>query len=550
MREARASAKLKSEHVARVLDVAELPDGSPYMVMEYLDGSDLSRVIRKRGQLPVDDAVDYLLQACEAIAEAHSVGIIHRDLKPANLFLTTAADGSATVKVLDFGISKDTSEQVGEEEMQLTRTTAVLGSPYYMAPEQMRSTRTVDARADIYAIGIILYQLVTKAVPFKAGTFVELALMVVTEEPKKPSEHRSDLPPALEAAILRCLRKNPAERFANVAEFAAAVAPFGRAAALGSAERIARTQGAPPPSVERPSLVSALPPPSTAFGVGSGGGSGSGGSLGPALSSGPHPQHPAVSSSDAGTAPSGSSSTDRSAVPPPVTDTLPQQPVVGALPQPVVGALPQPVLGALPRGTASSAPSVPPPASITGSSSITGGGAHAATASTWSGGASGAQPARRTGGRVGIIAGFLMGAVAVAAMIAVLRARTQGAGTEKAAEAPAAAATVTVTATAKVPAGRAAGAARETERDAGSPAPVATTSPEPQARSRVPRSAAVAPPVVAPAPVPPPVVTPAPVAPPAVTQAAVAPVAPPPAAPPPAPPPPPVKKNVLDIDIK
>ncbi len=332
VREARAAVKLKSEHVARVLDVGELPDGSPYMVMEYLDGSDLSRVIRKRGPLPVEDAVDYLLQACEAIAEAHTVGIVHRDLKPANLFLTTAADGSATVKVLDFGISKDTSDQGGEEEMQLTRTTAVLGSPYYMAPEQMRSTRSVDARADLWSIGVILYQLVTKAVPFKAPTFVELALMVVGDEPKKPTDHRPDLPAALEAAILRCIRKNPAERFANVAEFAAAIAPFGRAGALGSAERIARTQGAPPPSVERPSRISALPPPSA---VSSGG---SAGSLGPALSSGPHPvaqapgsgSQPAFASSSDG-APGANASTDRSAVSPPFAPapTMPSH-VVGA----------------------------------------------------------------------------------------------------------------------------------------------------------------------------------------------------------------------------
>src|SRR5580700_4611207 len=187
LREARSAARIRSEHVARVLDVAELPDGAPYMVMEYLDGSDLSRVLRKRGPLPIEDAVDYVLQAGEAIAEAHMAGIVHRDLKPANLFLTTAADGSATVKVLDFGISKDSNETNADEAMALTRTTAVLGSPYYMAPEQMRSTRGVDARADIWSLGIILYQLLTKSVPFKSESFVELALMVVNEEPAPPS---------------------------------------------------------------------------------------------------------------------------------------------------------------------------------------------------------------------------------------------------------------------------------------------------------------------------------------------------------------------------
>ncbi len=403
MREARASAKLKSEHVARVIDVAELPEDrgcAPYMVMEYLEGSDLSRVIRKRGALPFDDAVDYLLQACEAIAEAHSVGIVHRDLKPANLFLTKAADGSASVKVLDFGISKDTSEQVGEEEMALTRTTAVLGSPYYMAPEQMRSTRTVDARADIWSIGVILYQLVTKMVPFKAGGFVELALMVVNDEPKPPSAHRPDLPPALEAAILRCIRKNPADRFANVAELAAAIAGFGRAGAISSAERIARTQGAPMPVIERSSSLSLVPPPPSAISS-----SGSGPqSLGSALSSGPSVNLPSASASNTPPlstsrpavartqpSPSGTIALDtnpsgRAAIPPPATYSAvsaasgssvvgpaPASSVVGAAP--VVGEAPvsgvSHVIGAAPAAgqalnygalphAPSGAPSIPP----------------------------------------------------------------------------------------------------------------------------------------------------------------------------------------------
>lgn len=254
LREARAAARLKSEHVARVLDVGELPNGSPYMVMEYLEGSDLEGVLAQRGPLPVDEAVLHVLQACEAIAEAHAAGIVHRDLKPANLFLTRMPDGSGSVKVLDFGISKDTTEDPTEQSASLTRTTAVLGSPSYMAPEQMRSTRDADARADIWSLGVILYELLTGAVPFVAESFVELALKVISEEPASPRSYRPDLPPALEAAILRCIRKEPQERFPNVGELAAAIAPFGPPEAIAYAERIARVLGMPVPT------LSSLPP--------------------------------------------------------------------------------------------------------------------------------------------------------------------------------------------------------------------------------------------------------------------------------------------------
>ena len=149
LREARAAVRLKSDHVAKIIDVGELENGAPFMVMEYLDGTDLAAAIRAASKIPVATAVDYVLQACEAIAEAHASGVIHRDLKPANLFLTKAADGSPMIKVLDFGISKDAGADAAEQEQGLTKTTAVLGSPSFMAPEQMRSTKSADARADI-----------------------------------------------------------------------------------------------------------------------------------------------------------------------------------------------------------------------------------------------------------------------------------------------------------------------------------------------------------------------------------------------------------------
>ncbi|WP_438010167.1 protein kinase [Sorangium sp. So ce321] len=249
VREARAAVRLKSEHVARVLDVGTLETGAPFMVMEYLEGSDLQQTLRERGPLELEEAVGYVLEACEAIAEAHAAGIIHRDLKPANLFLARGADGSGMVKVLDFGISKalaESSSAGGEPELGLTKTAMVLGSPLYMAPEQMRSARTVDTRADIWSLGAILYQLLTARVPFDATSLSELILMINTEVPPSPSTFRSDLPPGLEAAILRCLEKDVAKRFRSVAELAVAIVDFGPPLALASLERIERTLGLVP----------------------------------------------------------------------------------------------------------------------------------------------------------------------------------------------------------------------------------------------------------------------------------------------------------------
>ncbi|MGK3964455.1 protein kinase [Sorangium sp. So ce118] len=249
VREARAAVRLKSEHVARVLDVGTLETGAPFMVMEYLEGSDLQQTLRERGPLELEEAVGYVLEACEAIAEAHAAGIIHRDLKPANLFLARGADGSGMVKVLDFGISKALAEPSaagGEPELGLTKTAMVLGSPLYMAPEQMRSARTVDTRADIWSLGAILYQLLTARVPFDATSLSELILMINTEAPPSPSTFRRDLPPGLEAAILRCLEKDVAKRFRSVAELAVAIVDFGPPLALASLERIERTLGLVP----------------------------------------------------------------------------------------------------------------------------------------------------------------------------------------------------------------------------------------------------------------------------------------------------------------
>jgi len=242
-REARAAVKIKSEHVARVSDVGTLESGSPYMVMEYLHGEDLAAWVRRNGAMPVPDAIEFLLQACEAIAEAHALGIVHRDLKPANLFVTRRVDGSPCIKVLDFGISKLTLPGAAPE-LAMTKTSTIMGSPLYMSPEQMSSSRNVDQRTDIWALGVILYESLTGRVPFEAETMPQLCGMILQEPPRPLSELRPDLPPALQQVILRCLEKNREQRFNNVAELAYGLAPFGEHAAQRSAERISRVLGA------------------------------------------------------------------------------------------------------------------------------------------------------------------------------------------------------------------------------------------------------------------------------------------------------------------
>ncbi|WP_437652757.1 protein kinase domain-containing protein [Sorangium sp. So ce1182] len=260
LREARAAARLKGEHVVRVLDVGELGSGVPYIVMEFLEGEDLSDVIRARGQLDVAEAADYVLQACVAMAEAHAAGIVHRDLKPANLFLTTAPGGAKLIKVLDFGISKEMPSGGEGGGASLTQTREVLGSPIYMPPEQMRSSRSVDARSDIWALGAMLYRALVGRPPFEAPALAELVLQVASAEPVPPSALRSDLPLELEGVILHCLQKDPARRPQTVADLALALAPFAPAGGQERAERAARILRAPPAAPSRPSSPSVPPP--------------------------------------------------------------------------------------------------------------------------------------------------------------------------------------------------------------------------------------------------------------------------------------------------
>jgi serine/threonine-protein kinase len=245
-REARAMVQLKSEHVTKVFDVGTLENGAPYMVMEYLEGKDLGQWLREQKRLEPGFAVDLMLQACEGLAEAHAAGIVHRDIKPANLFLTKGPDGTPLLKVLDFGIAK-APDAVNED---FTSSQALMGTPIYMSPEQMHSSKKVDARTDIWALGVVLYELVSGRRPFRAESYAGLCLAVTTA-PIRPLDD-VDIPAGLRAIIIRCLQKDPSLRFGDVAELAAALTPHAGSAAQASrsserAARILALAGSAPP---------------------------------------------------------------------------------------------------------------------------------------------------------------------------------------------------------------------------------------------------------------------------------------------------------------
>jgi len=251
-REARAAARMRGEHVCRVLDVGTLGTGIPFMVMEYLEGHDLASELGARGKLPIDEAVSYVLEACEAVAEAHVAGIIHRDLKPANLFLENRADGSRRVKVLDFGVSKSLLE-LKDGRSALTRTSNLVGSPLYMSPEQLDSARDVDARADVWALGVVLFELLTGDPPFQGETIPQLVAAVLQDTPLRTSQLRATLPPGLVQVLERALAKPREQRYASVADLAEALGGFAPPTAAGSITRVRRIIESKPPSGDRES---------------------------------------------------------------------------------------------------------------------------------------------------------------------------------------------------------------------------------------------------------------------------------------------------------
>ena len=221
-REARAAARIRSEHVARVSDFGD-HDGSPYLVMEYLAGEDLECALATTGAFAMADAVHHVLQACEALAEAHVQGVVHRDLKPSNLFLATRPDGVRVIKLLDFGISKETHGT----SASITGTAGWIGSPRYMSPEQLQTASDLDAGSDIWGLGVTLFELLTNESPFAVASVPLTCVSILKDAPKSLRELRPELPVALERVILRCLEKTRAERWANVAELALALRAFG-----------------------------------------------------------------------------------------------------------------------------------------------------------------------------------------------------------------------------------------------------------------------------------------------------------------------------------
>ncbi|HEU4406130.1 MAG TPA: serine/threonine-protein kinase [Polyangiaceae bacterium] len=255
LREAQAAARMRGEHVARVMDAGILETGEAFLVMEHLEGRDLAAALDAEGPLPVEDAVDYLLQACEAVAEAHALGIVHRDLKPANLFLTRAPDGSAFVKVLDFGLSKLAA---AESRDSLTADHQVLGSPHFMSPEQMRSSRNVDARSDVWALGAVLFTLLAGQYPFEGRLLTEICAAILGGELRRLRDLRPDVPESLEAIVARCLRTAPEARYESVAALAAALEPFAPQRARPRAGRVGRVLESARASAPAP--VDDLPP--------------------------------------------------------------------------------------------------------------------------------------------------------------------------------------------------------------------------------------------------------------------------------------------------
>src|SRR5882757_1010063 len=233
-REARAAAKIRSEHVARVFDVGVLPDGVPFIVMEHLAGQDLADVLQARGPLPIKVAVEYVMQACEALAAAHASGVVHRDIKPENLFLTKHAQGLDFIKILDFGISK---VALAPGKRGFVRTMMPLGSPVYMSPEQIRSSDQVDARTDIWSLGCVLFELLTGTVAFNEPSLMQLSAAILEHDPVPLREFVPDAPVELESVILRCLEKDVSKRYGNIAELAIALYPFAPRRSRISAER-------------------------------------------------------------------------------------------------------------------------------------------------------------------------------------------------------------------------------------------------------------------------------------------------------------------------
>jgi serine/threonine protein kinase len=271
-REARILARVRNEHVVRVIDLGQLEDGAPFMVMEYLTGRDLGSLLEEQGRLGVETAVSYVLQALVALAAAHVNGVVHRDLKPENLFCTPGEGGGWTIKVLDFGISRLERPGQGSAAASMTGPSAVMGTPLYMSPEQLRDARGVDARSDIWSIGVVLYELVTGVAPFSGVSLGDIAIKIATEPAPPLTFVDPSLATGLEAVLSRCLHKERDQRFSSVVELARALQPFAPADGGRLVERVERLAAEPPlqlvdddkPALPEDQVFGSLAPPMVA----------------------------------------------------------------------------------------------------------------------------------------------------------------------------------------------------------------------------------------------------------------------------------------------
>ncbi|MFO0741888.1 MAG: protein kinase [Labilithrix sp.] len=255
-REAQLAAKLQSEHVVRVFDVGRLDSGLPYLVMEYLEGAPLSDALAK-GALTLETSVDHVLQALEAIAEAHALGVVHRDLKPENLFLARKAGKPPMVKVLDFGISKTVDTAPDQAKSALTQTSSMLGSPMYMSPEQIRDSKTVDTRSDLWSIGVVLYELAEGRPPFDGASVGELLGRIQYEAPAPMTAS----PAPFAEVVMRCLTRSPRDRFQSAADLARALRPFGSASGARSIAVIEQLLATAEPELALRGTVVSAPSP-------------------------------------------------------------------------------------------------------------------------------------------------------------------------------------------------------------------------------------------------------------------------------------------------
>jgi serine/threonine-protein kinase len=262
LNEARLAARLRSDHLCQVLDAGVTENGLPFIAMELLEGCDLARLLyERRAPLPVGEAVEYIVQTLDAVAEAHARGVVHRDLKPSNLFLTQLPGAPPVIKVLDFGISKsDDAFGTGHVPANITSSRAIIGSPTYMSPEQIQNVRKTDHRADIWSTGVILYELMSGVLPFRGETPGEIFVQIIEGQATPLSKLRPEVPAALSDIVARCLRRNVDERFENVVALAEALAPYAWYKHHESLARMRRSVGVRRPGVTPGTSSASVPP--------------------------------------------------------------------------------------------------------------------------------------------------------------------------------------------------------------------------------------------------------------------------------------------------